>query len=191
MDLSELNQIDPQTIGSAPLPIRIGVIVIICAIVGFLGYNQLIKGKLENLARVEKQEPQLKKKFESKQRQAANLEGYKKQLAEMETTFGSLLRQLPGKTEVEGLIDDINRSAIGSGLEVTLFKPQREVQLDFYAELPMSIKAKAEFHEVANFISDVAGLDRIVTIHNVSLTRASSGQLTFDAVAKTYRYLGE
>jgi type IV pilus assembly protein PilO len=129
-----------------------------------------------------------------KQRKAANFEDYKLQLDEMQRSFGTMLRQLPGKTEVPNLLVDISQTGLASGLEEQLFQPSPEVRRDFYAELPIRIRLLGTYHELGNFVSGIAALPRIVTLHDLSITpdsKSASGQLVLDVTAKTYRYLDE
>lgn len=152
----------------------------------------MIKQKLPVLEAAQAQEEKLRGAFELKQRKAANFDAYKAQLAEIEQSFGAMLRQLPGKTEVPSLLVDISQTGLAAGLEEELFRPQGELPRDFYAELPITIRLSGTYHELARFVSDVAALPRIVTIHDISLKtpeKASGGELVMDLTAKTYRYL--
>jgi len=141
----------------------------------------------------------LRTTFEGKQKKAANLDAYKQQLAEMQESFGAMLRQLPDKTEVAALLVDVSQTGLAAGLEFELFKPTGEVPKDFYAELPIQIQVVGGYHEFGNFISGLAALPRIVTIHNISIAPrskrgggvSSENPLTLKATAKTYRYLEE
>lgn len=189
MNLEDLNNIDIQNPASWPLPIKLGAIVLACIAILAAGYFMLIEGEREQLVRVEAEEQTLRKTFLSKKAFAINLPAYKQQMVEMEQTFGSLLRQLPDSAEVPDLLVDITQAGLGRGLEFVLFKPEKERPAEFYAELPISIKVKGSYHELAQFISDVAALPRIVTFGNVSITGSSS--LEMSATAKTYRYLDE
>ena len=132
--------------------------------------------------------------FENKQRKAANYDAYKAQLAQMEQSFGTMLRQLPGKTEIPSLIVDISQTGLAAGLQEKLFQPQGEVTRDFYAEKPISISLSGGYHEIANFVSGVASLPRIVTLHDINITPDDPNDfdsLTLQVTAKTYRYLEE
>ena len=129
--------------------------------------------------------------FLDKQKQAVNLEAYRKQLAEIEESFGEMLKQLPNKSEMEALLTDINHAGLGRGLQFDLFKPaQAETASEFYAELPITIKLAGNYHDIGAFASDISQLSRIVTLNNVALTSGKGG-LTLEAVAKTFRYLDE
>jgi type IV pilus assembly protein PilO len=147
--------------------------------------------QLLNLETVEKKELALKTEFESKQAKAVNLEKYKKQLEEMKQSFGAMLRQLPNKTEVADLLVDVSQTGLASGLEFELFDPQEEVPREFYAELPIQIRVFGNYHELGEFISGLAALPRIVTIHDVTMEPRKDGELVMSATAKTYRYLEE
>jgi len=144
----------------------------------------------------EKQELKLKEEFKIKANQSAKLELYKEQLAEMEASFGALLRQLPSTTEVESLLVDVSQTGLAAGLEVKKFRPSDEQKKGFYAELPISLEVSGSFHQLATFISGIAALPRIVTIHDMTLEPfdkqdTSDGKLKMTATAKTYRYLQE
>lgn len=202
MNLSEinLNELDFSNIANWPLAARVFVIVLIAIAVLGLGYWFDIKDQQLRLEKAEKQESELKTQFETKARKAANLEAYEQQLEEMRQSFGAMLRQLPNKTEVADLLVDVSQTGLASGLEFDLFKPQGEVPRDFYAELPISIKVRGTYHEFGAFVSGVAALPRIVTIHDITISppdksgkdgAAASGDLVMELTAKTYRYLDE
>jgi len=188
IDLSEL---DLSTIGSWPVAIKAAVIGVLCALVLVLGYFLHIKNMLDDLERVRGQESELKSEFERKQAKAANLDAYKQQMKEMEVSFGTMLRQLPSKTEVDDLLVDISQTGLSSGIEFELFKPQSEKKIDFYAELPIQISMVGSYHQFGDFVSGIAALPRIVTLHNISLKDTKGGKLQMDVQAKTYRYLDE
>lgn len=188
----DLNDLDLSTIGAWPIAAKAVVIVIVCAIVLALGYFFDIQNQQKTLAKIEKQEVTLKKSFEKKQATAANLDAYKKQMQEMKESFGTMLRQLPSKTEVEDLLIDISQTGLASGIEFELFKPGKEKFIEFYAEQPISIIVKGSYHEFGDFISGVAALPRIVTLHDISIApKAKSTELAMTITAKTYRYLDE
>ena len=150
------------------------------------------KKQIAKLERSERNEIALKKDFETKQAKAVNLEAYKQQLKEIEESFGAMLRQLPSKTEVEGLLVDISQTGLASGIEFQLFKPQGERFIEFYAELPIQMKMTGNYHEFGNFVSGVAALPRIVTLHDISITQdKKTAKLTMEVTAKTYRYLDD
>jgi len=202
MKLSEidLNELDFNNIGSWPLGARVATLVILVLAILGAGYALDTRSQLETLSTIEKKESELKQLFEIKQAKAANLESYKQQLEEIQKTFGSLLNQLPGKTEVADLLTDVTQTGLSNGLEFDFFKPQDEQPKDFYVELPIELKVRGEYHEFGKFMSGVAGLPRIVTIHDFTITkskindkksRRSKHELVLEANAKTYRYLDE
>lgn len=195
MNLSEIdiNDLDFSNIANWPLAARVIVIVLIAVAVIGLGYWFDIKDQQLRLEQAEKKEGELKSDFEAKARKAANLEAYEQQLEEMRQSFGTMLRQLPNKTEVADLLVDVSQSGLASGLEFDLFKPQGEAPREFYAELPISIKVRGTYHEFGNFVSSVAALPRIVTLHDIAITSPADagGELTMELTAKTYRYLDE
>jgi len=187
VDWNEVKNLDLSNIGTSSLPIRIIVIALMCAAIGFAGYWFDTKKQIVDLKVVETKEVELKQTFETKQKKAANLELYKEQLAEMRRTFGALLRQLPSETEIPGLIVDISQTGLSSGLEIELFKPMPEVKKDFYAEKPIELRVKGNYHQFGEFASGLAALPRIVTLENVELKPGEP--MTMSATAKTYRYL--
>ena len=193
MNLEDLNNLDPNNIGAWPIPVKAAVIVIVCIIVLLLGYFLDIQGQQEKLEKSKRTELQLKTDFEKKQLQAASLDKYKAQMKEMEESFGAMLRQLPSKTEVEELLIDISQTGLASGIEFQLFKPQGEKHIEFYAEFPISMKLTGTYHQFGDFVSGVAALPRIVTLHNIKINpgKSDSGKLTMEVMAKTYRYLDE
>ena len=196
MTLAELNNLDPNNIGNWPGPIKGIIILILCVAVLGAGFYFDTQDMILNLDKVEAEEGELKKIFENKQRKAANLEPLKLQLAEMKQSFGAMLRLLPNKTEVEGLLVDISQSGLAAGLEFELFKPNSEVPAEFYAVKPISITVTGTYHQFGEFISAVAALPRIVTQHNIDMAPIKSnepGKLKqrMQLVAKTYRYLDE
>lgn len=199
MTLNELRNFasDPDSlkkIGIAPLPIRIGVLIALVGVILAVGYLRIIKPQLEEIASLEQQEIELKQTFDKQQRKAANLEAYQEQLAEMKRSFGAMLRQLPNKTEVESLLVDLSQTSSANGLKVDFFKPTGQVTKEFYAEYPISLRVFGTYHELGKFVSDVAALPRIVTLHNISITPAgkdASGELVMEMTAKTYHYLAD
>jgi type IV pilus assembly protein PilO len=200
MNLDELNNLDPQNIGAWPLPVRIVVIVVVCAIVAYGTWHYDIKPQLQALEKIEKEELTLKGTFEKKQKKAANLNALKEQLAEMKQSFGDMIRQLPDQTEVAGLIVDISQTGLAAGLEFELFKPGKEKPAEFYSELPISIRVVGGYHQFGEFVSGIATLPRIVTTHNISIEKrggkskkgtGKAGTLVMNATAKTYRALEE
>ena len=157
-------------------------------------YYYVLKSQMPRLERAEADEQDLKQTFERKQRKAANFDAYKAQLEEMERSFGAMLRQLPGETEVENLLVDISQAGLASGLDEELFQPNPEIPRDFYAELPIKIRLSGSYHEFGSFVSAVAALPRIVTLHDIIITPEDPteyDQLSLEVTAKTYRYLDE
>ena len=187
----DLNNLDLSNIGAWPLAGKAVVILIICVIVLVLGYFLDVKKHQQVLDQTRAQEVRLKQEFETKQAKAANLDAYKKQMKEMKESFGTMLRQLPSKTEVEDLLVDISQTGLASGIKFDLFKPAKERFIEFYAELPISIKVTGTYHQFGDFISGVAALPRIVTLHNISIATGKDNNLTMDVTARTYRYLDE
>ena len=187
----DLNDLDLSNIGAWPTAAKVVVIVIVCVGVAVAGFFLDTKKQIEKLEQAEKQEMTLKQEFENKQAKAVNLEAYKQQLKDIEESFGAMLRQLPSKTEVEGLLVDISQTGLASGIEFQLFKPQGERFIEFYAELPISMKMTGTYHQFGNFVSGVAALPRIVTLHDISINSDTGGRLTMEVTAKTYRYLDE
>jgi type IV pilus assembly protein PilO len=185
----DLDQLDLANVARWPAAARAVVILFLMGGVIFLGYWFHTKDQLLELAQAEQQETDLRVIFEKKAQQAANLEAYEKQLEEMRESFGAMLRQLPNKTEVADLLVDVSQTGLASGLEFELFQPQAENPREFYAELPISIRVVGEYHEFGNFVSGVAALPRIVTLHNININRAPNNLLSMDLTAKTYRYL--
>jgi len=193
--IEELQSLDANDVGRWPLPFRIAVIVIVFMLVTGLGvYWFVVKDKAPQLERAEGEEKELRLAFENKQKKAANYDAYKSQLAQIEQSFGTMLRQLPGKTEIPSLIVDISQTGLAAGLQEKLFRPQAEVPRDFYAEKPINIRLTGSFHEVSKFVSGIAALPRIVTLHNINITPESKGtfdELSMEVIAKTYRYIDE
>lgn len=181
-----------KKIGVAPLPIRIGAVVLIVVVILTGGYFQAIKPVRERIAALEKEEATLKDSFDQQQRKASNLEAYQEQLEEMKRSFGAMLRQLPNKTEVESLLVDLSQASAANNLKVDYFKPTGEVAREFYAEYPITLRVFGRYHELAKFVSDVAALPRIVTLHDIVIKpvgQENSGDLTMEMTAKTYHYL--
>lgn len=208
MNLSEINW-DINYAGRWPFPVKLGIVLIFCAVVIGAWYYFDTQDQILQLDSVRQKEPELKSSFENKQKKVANLEEYKLQLVEMEKAFGEMLRQLPDKTQVPELLIDVSQTGLASGLEFELFKPQAEIKKDFYAELPIDIRVVGDYAKFGAFVSGLAALPRIVTIHNVRIKElgSSSGQqgkktdqagakkpgtgLVMETLVKTYRYLEE
>lgn len=193
MNLQELNELDLNNIGDWPGLIKALLVLIICGAIATGWYYFDTEDQLIALKNVERQEQELRVTFEKKQAKAVNLEKYQKQLEEMKQSFGAMLRQLPDKTEVAELLVDVSQTGLAAGLEFELFDPLGENRKDFYAELPIKIKVKGEYHQFGNFISGLATLPRIVTIHDIDINSSdkANSRLEMEAVAKTYRYLDE
>jgi type IV pilus assembly protein PilO len=195
----QLRNLDPNDPGRWPLAVRVGTVVLLFVIAASAGYWYFVwKAKRPELLEARAKETELWSTLESKARKAANLQAYKDQLAEMEKSFGAMLRQLPNRTEVPNLLVDISQTGLAAGLEEKLFQPQGENRKEFYAELPISIRLVGSYHEMGNFASGIAALPRIVTLHDIEITPGSRGgrsavvspdDLTLNVTAKTYRYL--
>jgi type IV pilus assembly protein PilO len=190
------HHLEPDNIGAAPMGIKLGVFITLFVIILAAGIYFDTQKQLKVLERHEKKEFELKEEFKVKADQAAKLELYKEQLAEMEASFGALLRQLPETTEVESLLVDVSQTGLASGLEVKKFKPSAEEKKGFYAELPIALEVSGSYHQLATFISGIAALPRIVTISDMKLEpfdkkELGAGKLKMSAIAKTYRYLQE
>jgi type IV pilus assembly protein PilO len=196
--IDQLRSLDPKDVGRWPLVFRAITVALIFIIVSVGGtYYFVWREKIPQLEQVERQEQDLRSTFESRQRLAANLDAYKDQLAEVEQTFGAMLRQLPGETEVPSLLVDISQTGLAAGLEERLFQPMSEVNREAYSELPIRMQVVGTYHELGTFVSGVVALPRIVTLHDITLRpeqqRAGEavpgGRLVMDLTAKTYRYL--
>ena len=193
--VDELRSLDTSDPGRWPLPIRAGAVAIVFAAAVAIGiWILVINQEMPGLRAAERQEIDLRAQFEDRQRKAANFDAYRAQLAEIERDFGAMLRQLPGKTEVPSLLVDISQTGLGAGLEEQTFTPTGEIQKDFYAELPIKLRYTGSYHELGNFVSGIAALPRIVTLHDISIKPVNGSnpdELTLDVTAKTYRYLDE
>jgi len=192
MDLSDFNDLSLENVGEWPVVVKlVTALILVAGIVG-AGYYYFIADEYVALEKVAKTEKSLRQEFERKQAKAVNLEAYKLQLKEMQESFGAMLRQLPDKTEVAALLVDVSQTGLAAGLEFKLFQPMPEIKQDFYAELPIKIKVVGDYHEFGEFVSGLAALPRIVTVHDVKISKdRDSGRLIMEAMAKTYRYLEE
>lgn len=201
MDLNELNELDLDSFGEWPTPVKAIAILLACALVGGLGYYLDTKDQLLRLEQERNTEVNLRRTFEKKQEQASNLNAYKNQLAEMKESFGAMLRQLPNKTEVGSLLVEVSQTGLANGLEFELFQPDNERKQDFYAELPIRVRVNGTYHDFGRFVSGLAALPRIVTVHDVQIVDTGKGsetrpgqretKLNLQATLKTYRYLDE
>jgi type IV pilus assembly protein PilO len=193
--VEELQSLDANDVGRWPLPFRVAVIAIVFLLVTGLGiYWFIVKDKAPQLERAQAEEQELRTTFENKQRKAANYDAYKQQLAQIEQSFGTMLRQLPGETEIPSLIVDISQTGLAAGLQEKLFVPQAEIPRDFYAEKPIQIRLTGGYHEMGNFVSGIAALPRIVTLHDINIRQESTDSfddLSMEVTAKTYRYIEE
>lgn len=191
MNLSDLNNLDFKDLSRAPLAVKAVVLgLIFLAIIG-VGYYLDWSKRLGELDALRKEEVSLRDLFAQKKRQAYHYATYKQRLAETEQSLSALLKQLPNKSEMDALLTDINQVGVGRGLDFDLFRPEVEAFTDFYATLPVSIKVVGGYHDIAGFISDLAQLPRIVTVHNVALAPEKDGRLSMNATLHTYRYLDE
>jgi type IV pilus assembly protein PilO len=195
MNLEELRSLDPRDPGRWPLAVRAGVIGIVFVVLSIVGLYLLVwNGQREELQRYEAEEMDLRNQYREKHSRAVNLDLYKQQLADIERSFGAMLRQLPGKTEMPNLLVDISQTGLAAGLKQTLFQRLPEQTQDFYAEQPIKIRLTGTFHQMGEFVSGIATLPRIVTLHDVeikALPNTAYDQLQMDVTAKTYRYLDE
>lgn len=201
MNLTEINW-DINYAGRWPFPVKLGIILLFCAVVIGAWIYFDTQDQRVALDAVKQKELELKSSFENKQKKVVNLEEYTQQLVEMEKAFGEMLRQLPDKTQVPELLIDVSQTGLASGLEFELFKPQAEIKKDFYAELPIDIRVVGDYAKFGVFVSGLAALPRIVTIHNVRIKELAPapGQtgkkkegmgLVMETQVKTYRYLEE
>jgi len=186
----DINSLDFDNVGSWPMPVKLFIWIVLLLAVLAAGYYYYIEDLQIQLAKVEKQEVELKKDFEKKAFQAANLEAYRQQMVEMEESFGALVSQLPSDTEVPGLLEDITNKGLLNGLEIASIDLQKETAREFYVELPIAINASGSYHDLGAFISGMAGLPRIVTLHDFTISAKGNdaNHLRMNIIAKTYRY---
>lgn len=187
----DLNDLDLSNIGSWPAAAKTIVIALLFILVCFGVYWFDTQDQLDKLSGLEKEEATLKDRVNRRALRAANLEVLKQQLVLMEKDFSKLRKQLPNKTEVAALLVDISQTGLSSGLEFELFKPESELPKEFYAELPIKIRVTGNYHEFGEFVSGIAALPRIVTLHNITMTPKKNDEMVMSATAKTYRYLEE
>ncbi len=191
MTLDELKRLDPNKIGSWPILPKFGVLLLLLAALVFASYWFDWQDQLNQIEGAKAKEEQLRTTFISKKKQAIDLPAYRKQLVDIESQFGALLKQLPGKPEMDALLTDINQAGLGRGLQFELFRPEaQETIKEFYAELPIAVRVTGNYHDLGAFASDIGRLSRIVTLNDISLVAGTNG-LTLDATAKTFRYLDE
>jgi len=192
MTLDELRRLNPRDIGSWPALPKLGALLLLLVLLIVAGYFLDWSNQWDELNAARAKEDGLRSAFLDKKRQAINLDAYRKQLADIEQSFGAMLKQLPNRSEMEALLSDINQAGLGRGLQFELFKPaSAEIMSDFYAELPIQIKLVGNYHDVGAFASDVSQLSRIVTLNNLGLALDKDGMLVMDATARTFRYLDE
>ncbi|MGH8865735.1 MAG: type 4a pilus biogenesis protein PilO [Burkholderiales bacterium] len=193
MTLNDLKRLDPKKIGSWPILPKLGILFITLVLIVLASYWFDWQHQIEGINQEKVKEEGLRKTFLTKKSEAINLPAYQKQLEDIEKQFGALLKQLPGRAEMDALLTDINQAGLGRGLQFELFKPAaQETRREFYAELPISIKVTGSYHDIGAFASDIGKLSRIVTLENIGLASAGKGGgLVLDALAKTFRYLDD
>lgn len=190
MTLDDLRNLDPKNIDSWPALPKLGVLLLALLALIAASYFLDWQSQLESISEAQKKEIVLRETFLDKKKQAINLEAYRQQLADIEKSFGVLLKQLPGKSEMEALLTDINQAGLGRGMQFELFKPAASENVsEFYAELPINIRVTGSYHDMGAFATDISKLSRIVLLTDVSLTQVKEGALAMDAIARTYRYL--
>ena len=187
----DFRQIDPNDPGVWPAAPRIAALLALFVLVLFAAYWFVWSDQLAVLEQRGQEEVKLREEWVGKKRQAVNLDEYKKQLADIDRQFGALLKQLPNRTEMEALLVHINQAGRGRGLQFELWKPGTEAMKEFYAQLPIAMRVVGNYHDLGNFVSDVAQLPRIVTLSDISIENAKEGGLKMEANAVTYRYLDE
>ena len=195
MKLDDFNNIDFKNMGALPMPVKLVLLSFVFLILMGLGYAFLWKDQLTAIDDAKAKEQELRKVFLDKKAQAIKVEAYKQQMVDIEKTFGALLKQLPDKSQMDGLLTDINQAGLGRGLEFDLFKPGQETVADFYAEMPIQIKIRGNYHDIGAFATDISKLSRIVTLNDLTIAPISKdskeSMLSLDATAKTYRYLDD
>ena len=193
MKLEDFNNIDFKNAGSLPMPVKLVLLGFLFLVLVGLGYWFLWSPQIDEFDQAEAKEQELRQVFTTKKGQAIKIEAYKQQMVDIEKTFGALLKQLPDKSQMDGLLTDINQAGLGRGLEFELFKPGQETVADFYAEMPIQIRIKGNYHDVGAFATDISKLSRIVTLNDMAIAPLNKDSkdslLLLDAVAKTYRYL--
>lgn len=195
MNFDDFNNINFNNLGSLPIPVKVVLLSVLALLLVAAGYFLLWSPEIEAYDKAEAKEQELRQVFLAKKSQAVKIEAYRQQMVDIEKTFGALLNQLPDRSEMDGLLTDINQSGLGRGLEFELFKPGQEVVADFYAEMPIQIRILGNYHDIGAFATDVSKLSRIVTLNDLAIIpvtknlKGGGGVLVLEAVAKTYRYL--
>ena len=193
MKLDDFNNIDFKNAGSLPMAVMLVLLSFLAIVLIGLGYWFLWSPEIAELDQAKSKEQELRQTFLTKKAQAIKVDAYKQQMIDIEKTFGALLKQLPDKSQMDGLLTDINQAGLGRGLEFDLFKPGQETVADFYAEMPIQIKIKGNYHDVGAFATDISKLSRIVTLNDLNIAPLNKDTkdsvLVMEATAKTYRYL--
>jgi type IV pilus assembly protein PilO len=191
MNFSDINNLDLKDITSAPAPVRAVVLVVLFAVIIGAGWYLVWSDALRGLDAARAEEQSLRESYSAKKAQVFNYEAHKRRLFEVEQSLAAMLRQLPDRSQMDALLADINQVGVGRGLEFDLFRPGNETPADFYATLPVSIKVSGKYHDIGGFVSDLAKMPRIVTLHDIALMPGKEGVLSMDARVQTYRYLDE
>jgi type IV pilus assembly protein PilO len=191
MNFSDINNLDLKDITSAPAPVRAVVLVVLFAVIIGAGWYLVWSDALRGLDAARAEEQSLRESYSAKKAQVFNYEAHKRRLVEVEQSLAAMLRQLPDRSQMDALLADINQVGVGRGLEFDLFRPGNETPADFYATLPVSIKVSGKYHDIGGFVSDLAKMPRIVTLHDIALMPGKEGVLSMDARVQTYRYLDE
>jgi type IV pilus assembly protein PilO len=193
MKLDDFNNIDFKNAGSLPMPVKLVLLSFLAIVLIGVGYWFLWSPEIDELDQAKAKEQELRQTFLSKKAQAIKVDAYKQQMIDIEKTFGALLKQLPDKSQMDGLLTDINQAGLGRGLEFDLFKPGQETVADFYAEMPIQIKIKGNYNDIGAFATDISKLSRIVTLNDLNIAPVTKDSkdsvLALEATAKTYRYL--
>ncbi len=196
MQLSDFNNIDIKTAGNLPMPMKAALLAIMAAVLLVLGYVFLLNPNLKELKAEKEKEQGLRDEYMAKKIQAMKIKAYEQQVVDIQRTFGTLLKQLPDKSEMDGLLTDINQAGVSQGLSFEGFVPMPEIFAEFYAEKPINIRVLGRYHTLGAFVTEVAKLSRIVTLHNLQIQPAGKDDkaahkdmLVMEAVAKTYRYM--
>lgn len=189
--VEDFRHLNPNEPGAWPIVPKVAILGAWFVLILLAGWWFLWNDQLAELETKKNEEEALKQQFIDKKRQAVNLELYTQQLAEIDRSFGALLKQLPSRSEIEALLIEVNQAGLGRGLQFELFKPDKEQLKDFYAELPIAVRINGSYHDFGAFAADIAKLPRIVTLNNVAITAGKDGTLVLDATTKTFRYLDE